>query len=237
MTKIVSTLLGNKKIANKMLLYAENHNQSISGGRSFAEILFCKSTDEDLVMRGCSLHKLIRLVTFAICGAYLNFMGNEFGHPERIEFPTSSNNHSFSLANRRWDLLSKEVHRDLFSFDKDMMKLDEVERVLSRGVSSVHHIDDTRMVISFLRGPFLFIFNFHPTTSYERYTVGVEEAGEYQIILNSDEKKYHGEGLIGHDQYLRKTNAKRVDGLRHSLEVPLPSRSAQVYKLVRILRI
>ncbi|KAM7498912.1 hypothetical protein LguiA_023326 [Lonicera macranthoides] len=242
MSKIVSTLMGNRQSADKMILYAENHNQSISGGRSFAEILFGEvmkgsTITKDSLLRGCSLHKMIRLITFTIGGAYLNFMGNEFGHPERVEFPMSSNNFSFLLANRRWDLLAKEVHRDLFSFDKDMMSLDEGERILSRGVSNIHHVNDTNMVISYLRGPFLFIFNFHPTNSYEAYGVGVEEAGEYQVILNTDEKKYYGLGLIGHDQYLRKTITKRVDGFRNCLEVPLPSRSAQVYKLTRILRI
>ncbi|MFS7922063.1 putative 1,4-alpha-glucan branching enzyme [Helianthus anomalus] len=163
-----------------MLLYTENHNQSISGGRSFAEILYGQTLEQspvmnDLLLRGCSLHKMIRLITYSISGrAYLNFMGNEFGHPK---------------------------------------------------------------VISYLRGPFLFIFNFHPTNSYERYSVGVEEAGEYQVILNSDEKKYSGQGSIGQDQYFRKTISRRVDGMRNCIEVPLPSRSAQVYKLTRILRV
>lgn len=150
----------------------------------------------------------------------------------------SSNKFSLSLANRRWDLLATEgVHQDMFAFDKDMMSLDEKERVLSRGLPNIQHVNDTNMVISYLRGPFLFIFNFHPTNSYESYGVGVEEAGEYQVILNTDEKKYSGQGRIEHSQYIRKTIGKRVDGLRNCLEVPLPCRSAQVYKLTRILRI
>ncbi|XP_024923530.2 1,4-alpha-glucan-branching enzyme 3, chloroplastic/amyloplastic isoform X3 [Ziziphus jujuba] len=244
MNKIVSTLMGNKQNANKMLAYAENHNQSISGGRSFAEILFGKVLEDsggsnELLLRGCSLHKMIRLITFTICGgAYLNFMGNEFGHPKRVEFPMSSNNFSFSLANRRWDLIANEgVHCDLFFFDKDLMKLDEKERVLSRVLPSIHHVNDTTMVIAYMRGPLLFVFNFHPTDSYEGYRVGVDEAGEYQLILNSDEIKYGGQGLIEDNQYLRRTISRRVDGLRNCLEVPLPSRTAQVYKLTRILRI
>ncbi|XAR67435.1 1,4-alpha-glucan branching enzyme [Bertholletia excelsa] len=243
MSKIVNTLVDNKHGADKMLLYAENHNQSISGGRSFAEILFGESLEhasdkKASLLRGCSLHKIIRLITFTIGGhAYLNFMGNEFGHPKRVEFPMPSNNFSFSLANRRWDLLENEMHSELFSFDKDMMSMDENERILSRGLPNIHHVNDTNMVISYSRGPLLFIFNFHPMTSYERYRVGVEEAGEYQVILNSDEKKYGGEALIGPDQYIQRTISKRTDGLRNCLEVPLPCRSAQVYKLTRILRI
>lgn len=243
MSKIVTTLMGNRQYTNKMLLYAENHSQSISGGRSFAEILFGGKEDRpaestDSLLRGCSLHKLIRLITFSIGGcAYLNFMGNEFGHPKGVEFPTASNNNSFELANRRWELLNNDgIHHALFLFDKDMMKLEQNERVLSRGLPNVHHVKDDTMVISYTRGPVLFIFNFHPTNSYEKYIVGVEEAGEYQVIMNTDEKNYGGQGMINGDQYVQKTIRKRCDGLQNCLQVPLPSRTAQVYKLTRISR-
>ncbi|XP_022716864.1 1,4-alpha-glucan-branching enzyme 3, chloroplastic/amyloplastic isoform X2 [Durio zibethinus] len=235
MSKIVSTLLGNRHYADKMLIYAENHNQSISGGRSLAEILLGQGNEKaphskELLLRGSSLLKMIKLITFTVGGrGYLNFMGNEFGHPQRVEFPMPSNNFSFSLANRCWDLLEKEgVFRDLFRFDKDLMKLDKNERVLSRGLPNIHHVNDTNMVISYIRGPLLFIFNFHPTNSYERYCVGVDEAGEYQVIMNTDERKYGGEGLIKDEQCLQRTISRRVDGLRNCIEVSLPSRTAQL---------
>ncbi|XP_010926176.1 1,4-alpha-glucan-branching enzyme 3, chloroplastic/amyloplastic isoform X2 [Elaeis guineensis] len=244
MNKIVSVLVSNQQSSHNMLLYAENHNQSISGGRSFAEILFNRPSEEligsdDIVFRGSSLHKMIKLITFTISGcAYLNFMGNEFGHPYKVEFPMASNNYSFNFANRRWDLLTeKGVHSDLFNFDTDMMRLDENEQILSRSLSKVHHVNDSSMVISYMRGPLLFIFNFHPEISYETYRIGVEEAGEYQIIFNTDEISYGGRGELKSNQYLRRTSTKRSDGCRNSLEVALPSRSAQVYKLVRILRL
>ncbi|KAL3644109.1 1,4-alpha-glucan-branching enzyme 3, chloroplastic/amyloplastic [Castilleja foliolosa] len=241
MNKLVSTLIGNRCNADKMLLYAENHNQSISGGRSFAEILFGSSKSDEALLRGSSLHKMIRLITFTIGGpAYLNFMGNEFGHPKRVEFPMSTNKFSYSLANRNWDLLKDEFHNNLFAFDKDMMKLDLDGKILlrgSRGLPKIHHINDETMVISYLRGPFLLVFNFHPTNSYERYSIGVEEAGEYQIALNTDEDIYGGRGLIGKDQYTQRTISRRTDGARFCLELPLPSRTAQVYKLTRILRV
>ncbi|KAG6592053.1 1,4-alpha-glucan-branching enzyme 3, chloroplastic/amyloplastic, partial [Cucurbita argyrosperma subsp. sororia] len=243
MNKIVSSLIDNRHYVNKMLLYAENHSQSISGGRSYAEILFGDTKEhgsgsKETLLRGCSLHKMIRFITFTMGGrAYLNFMGNEFGHPKRVEFPMPSNNLSFSLANRQWDLLEKEMHRDLFVFDKDLMGLDENEKLRTRSLPNVHHVNEATKVISYIRGPFLFICNFHPTDSYERYSVGVEEAGEYRIILNTDETKYGGQGIIKHDQYLQRTISRRIDGLRNCLEVPLPCRTAQVYKLSRILRI
>ncbi|KAL7143148.1 hypothetical protein ABFS83_08G171600 [Erythranthe nasuta] len=240
MSKLVSTLVGNKYSADKMLLYAENHNQSISGGRSFAEILFGSAKTDEALLRGCSLHKMIRLITFTIGGpAYLNFMGNEFGHPKKVEFPMSSNKFSYSLANRKWDLLEDSFHKKLFTFDNDMMKLDIDGKIMQRGsggIPNVHHVKDTEMVISYLRGPFVFVFNFHPTKSYERYSLGVEEAGEYQIVLNTDEEIYFGQALISQDQYTQRTISRRTDGMRVCLEVPLPSRTAQVYKLTRIRR-
>ncbi|XP_058101264.1 1,4-alpha-glucan-branching enzyme 3, chloroplastic/amyloplastic isoform X2 [Magnolia sinica] len=234
MDKMASVLSSSKTNADKMLMYAENHNQSISGGKSFAEILFGdikehSSSSEDLILRGSSLHKMIKLITFTISGhAYLNFMGNEFGHPNKVEFPMPSNDFSFSLAHRQWNLfMDKGLHYDIFSFDKDMMNLDENEHILSRGPPNIHHVNNSSMVISYMRGPLLFIFNFHPQNSYEKYSVGVEEAGEYQVTLNTDEIKYGGRGCIGGDQYLQRTSNKRVDGLRYCLEVNLPSRSAQ----------
>ncbi|KAK6154438.1 hypothetical protein DH2020_008686 [Rehmannia glutinosa] len=172
---LVSTLIGNRCNADRMLLCAENHNQ-------------------------------------------------------RVEFPMSSNKFSYSLANRRWELLEDGFHNKLFAFDKDMMKLDADGKILlrgSRGLPNIHHVNDTTMVISYLRGPFLLVFNFHPTNSYERYSLGVEEAGEYQIVLNTDEEIYGGQGLIGRDQYAQRTISRRTDGSRFCLEVPLPSRTAQ----------
>ncbi|KAH7682202.1 1,4-alpha-glucan branching enzyme protein [Dioscorea alata] len=209
MSKIVNVLVNSQSSNRRMLVYCENHNQSISGGRSFAEILFGNNNQnfiglEDFEFRGSSLHKMIRLISFSIGGsAYLNFMGNEFGHPNRVEFPMESNNYSFAFANRKWDLLKdKGLHMGLFNFDKEMMKLDEKEQILSRNPSTVHHVDDSKMV-----------------------------------ILNTDDVSFGGRGVIQSDQNLKKTCSKRTDGYRNSLELTLPSRSAQVYKLTRILRI
>ncbi|XP_074564650.1 1,4-alpha-glucan-branching enzyme 3, chloroplastic/amyloplastic [Curcuma longa] len=241
MNKIVSVLLSNQLNRHNMLLYAENHNQSISGGRSFAEILFRKTDEhisgsDNLLFRGSALHKMIKLLTFTMSGsAFINFMGNEFGHPNRIEFPLASNKYSFALANRQWDLLMTDLHKQLLNFDKDMMRIDESHNILSSGPPNVHHISDSNMIISYKRGQLLFVFNFHPTTCYKTYTIGVEEAGEYQLILDTDEASYGGHGLLRGDQYLQRTSTKRADGFRNSLEVVLPGRSAQVYKLTRIL--
>ncbi|XP_020251840.1 1,4-alpha-glucan-branching enzyme 3, chloroplastic/amyloplastic isoform X2 [Asparagus officinalis] len=244
MNKIVSVLTSNHQRNDRMLVYVENHNQSISGAMSFAEVVIGKLREQrlesaDVAFRGSSILKMIKLITFSLCGrAYLNFVGNEFGHPNKVEFPMPSNNNSFAYANRRWDLLmGKGLHSNLFNFDKDMMKLDEDEQILSKGSAKVHHVNDSNMIISYLRGPLLFVFNFHPEASFEGYIIGVEEAGEYQVVLNTDEISYGGHGMLKIDQCLHRTSNKRSDGCRNSLEVTLPCRSAQVYKLTRILRV
>ncbi|CAN6477717.1 unnamed protein product [Victoria cruziana] len=240
MEQIVLTLRGNLQNVGKMLVYAENHSQSISGGKSFAEILFWgdEKCSESQHLRASSLYNMIKLLTLSMVGhAFLNFMGNEFGHPKRVEMPTASNNFSFEFAKRQWELLDTQLHKDLFLFDKDLMKLDQEERILSRGSSNIHHVDDSKMVLSYMRGPFIFVFNFHPECSYEGYHIGVEEAGEYQVVLNTDELFYGGLGRLHFNQYIQRTNNRRMFGSTHSLEVVLPSRSAQVYKLSRILRV
>ncbi|XP_040380868.1 1,4-alpha-glucan-branching enzyme 3, chloroplastic/amyloplastic isoform X2 [Oryza brachyantha] len=152
MTKIMEVLVS---INSNMLSYVENHNQSISGRKSFAEIILQKekhsnsSVDDGLVFRTSSLLNLIKLITFTTSGgAYLNFIGNEFAHPKRIEFPMSSNDYSFRLANRQWELLDKGIHKHIFNFDKDIMSLDEKEKLISRGSPNVHHCDDTSMIIA-----------------------------------------------------------------------------------------
>uniref|UniRef100_A0A0D9WR34 1,4-alpha-glucan branching enzyme n=1 Tax=Leersia perrieri TaxID=77586 RepID=A0A0D9WR34_9ORYZ len=184
MNKIMKVLVSNN---SNMLSYVENHNQSISGRKSFAEIVLQKGkfsnscVDDDWIFRASSL---------------LN----------RIEFPMSSNDYSFRLANRQWELLDKDVHKHIFYFDKDLMSLDGKERLISRGSPNVHHCDDSSML----------------------YSVGVDEAGEYQLILNTDETKYGGRGELKNNQYMRRTSDNRVGGCRNSLELTLPSRSAQV---------
>ncbi|KAJ3686088.1 hypothetical protein LUZ61_015252 [Rhynchospora tenuis] len=241
-TKIISLLVNNQTYKSNSISYVENHSQSISGAKSFAEILLSNARGDlnpsDNTFRATSLLKIIKLITFTTSGCgYLNFMGNEFAHPKRIEFPMPSNNHSLGLACRHWDLLNEEFHKCIFNFDKDMMGLDAAEKILARSAPNVHHCNDSTMVVAYSRGPLVFIFNLHPESSYKLYCIGVEEAGEYKLILNSDETKYGGHGTIGSDKYIQRTRDKRADGHRHSLEVTLPSRSAQVYKLVRILRV
>ncbi|XP_057861396.2 1,4-alpha-glucan-branching enzyme 3, chloroplastic/amyloplastic isoform X3 [Cryptomeria japonica] len=242
MYTMVDALIKNVQRTEKMLVYAENHTQSITGQMSFAEVLFGDSQNEfskEAVARGVSLHKMIRLITLSISGdAYLNFMGNEFGHPGKVEFPNRRNNFSFAHACRQWNLPSDGgLHNQLLAFDQAMMKMEEKERVLERRPAKIYQINDSAKVIVYTRGSLLFVFNFHPTDSYTGYEIGVEEAGEYQIILDTDETIYGGIGHLKSDESRQRTLRKRTSNFLNTLCLFLPKQTAQVYKLARILRI
>ncbi|RLM54623.1 1,4-alpha-glucan-branching enzyme 3, chloroplastic/amyloplastic [Panicum miliaceum] len=151
MNKIMKVLVSSNQ---NMLSFVENHNQSISGRKSFAEIILNSgkfsigSVDDDLIK--ASLLKIIKLITFTTSGAaYLNFMGNEFAHPKRVEFPMSSNDYSFWLANRQWELLDKGFHKHLFDFDK----VCNTDELFSLNVFQIHcsnHFDSNDFILEML---------------------------------------------------------------------------------------
>jgi 1,4-alpha-glucan branching enzyme len=110
---ICHTLM-NRRDNENCICYTECHDQALVGDKTLAMWLFdrdiydCMSVDQPetlVVTRGMALHKMIRLITFALGGeGYLTFMGNEFGHPEWIDFPREGNNWSYHYAIRRWDI-------------------------------------------------------------------------------------------------------------------------------------
>ena len=103
----------NRRPDEKTISYCESHDQALVGDKTIIFRLidadmywhFAKKDVNDIVQRGIALHKMIRLVTAAaINGGYLNFMGNEFGHPEWIDFPREGNGWSYKYARRQWNL-------------------------------------------------------------------------------------------------------------------------------------
>jgi len=132
--------------------------------------------------------------------AWLNFMGNEFGHPEWLDFPRIGNNESYHHARRQWNLVDDDLLRYQFlnNFDRAMNLLEEKYKWLawSGGYVSWKHEDDK--VIVFERAGLLFAFNFHPTKSFPDYRVGVEEPGKYKIVLDSDEEQFGGHSRLNH---------------------------------------
>jgi 1,4-alpha-glucan branching enzyme len=212
------------------IAYAESHDQALVGDKTLMFRLadkeiydHMKKNDDNIVIdRGVALHKLIRLLTASLNhGGYLNFMGNEFGHPEWIDFPRLENNWSYKYARRQWSLADDEKlkYHHLGAFDKAMITL------LRDLVSNPTHVltNDDDHVIAFTRDDLLFAFNFHPTKSFENY--GVEAAsGDYRMILSTDDSKFGGTDRI--DTNLTYLSDGRV-------KLYLPARTAVVLRVVQ----
>ncbi|KAF8138384.1 glycoside hydrolase family 13 protein [Boletus edulis] len=204
MGSIVHTLT-NRRHGEKSIAYAESHDQALVGDKTLAFWLMDKEMYTNMsnltpmtpvIARGLALHKMIRLLVHSLGGeGYLNFEGNEFGHPEWLDFPREGNNNSFQYARRQWNIVDDSMlrYQYLNNFDAAMNHLESKYMWLSS------HSD--KMIV-YERAGLLFIFNFHPTKSFADYRVGVDVAGEYTIVLNSDDKKYGGfENLTSGGRY------------------------------------
>jgi 1,4-alpha-glucan branching enzyme len=203
-------VLTNRRYKEKTVAYAESHDQAMVGDKALAFWLMDKDmyfhmhvNDPNLVIdRGIALHKLIRLITLTLGGeAYLTFMGNEFGHPEWIDFPRQGNNWSYKYARRQWNLVKDEnlKYKYLDNFDKAMIRVVKENKVLSASAAWQLNMDTANKVIIFERGGLLFVFNFSPTNSIPNYKLWVPRAGAYKIILNSDHSDFGGFNRIQDD--------------------------------------
>ncbi|HEY9115593.1 MAG TPA: alpha amylase C-terminal domain-containing protein, partial [Bacteroidales bacterium] len=172
-------------------------------------------------------HKMIRLATLATAGnGYLNFMGNEFGHPEWIDFPREGNNWSYWYARRQWKLVDDKKLRYsvLNEFDKAMIHLIKKENTLAHSpYGIVQNVPD--QVLIFKRGNLVFAFNFNPFNSFTDYGFEVDK-GAYQVVLNSDAKKFDGNGR-NRDEIKHFTVEENE---KNMLKIYLPSRSALVFR-------
>ncbi|KAK3909486.1 1,4-alpha-glucan-branching enzyme [Frankliniella fusca] len=238
MGDLVHTLT-NRRWMEPAVAYAESHDQALVGDKTIAFWLMDKemythmSTISDpspIIDRGIALHKIIRLITHALGGeAYLNFMGNEFGHPEWLDFPRAGNNDSYHYARRQWNLVDDDLlkYKYLNNFDRAMNHLEEKYGWLRKdsGYVSWKHQDDK--VIVFERAGCLFAFNFHPTKSYTDYRMGVDVPGDYKIVLNSDDAEFGGFSRIDNN-VVHHTFEEGFAGRRHSLQLYLPCRVALV---------
>ena len=195
----------NRRADEKTISYAESHDQALVGDKTIIFRLidadmywhFKKGDENYMAHRGIALHKMIRLLTAStINGGYLNFMGNEFGHPEWIDFPREGNGWSHKHARRQWDLVdNKELcYHYLGDFDRDMISLlKSGKSLLKHKVQEIWH-NDGDQVLAYSRGDLLFVFNFSPDRSYEGYGFMVPE-GSYNVVLNTDNPAYGGNGL------------------------------------------
>ncbi|MFI5382334.1 MAG: alpha amylase C-terminal domain-containing protein, partial [Tepidisphaerales bacterium] len=183
-----------------------------------------------VIDRGIALHKMIRLITFSLGGeAWLNFMGNEFGHPEWVDFPREGNGFSHKYARRQWSLVDSPLLRyaGLNEFDKAMQNLDSVCNLLSDPFIERLFVHEDHRLLVYRRGPLVFVFNFHATASYTDLRIPVPDPADYRIILNTDNKRFEGFGLVDETVTYGKQAVGSHDR-KQSIQLYIPCRSAQV---------
>jgi 1,4-alpha-glucan branching enzyme len=232
----------------KVISYCESHDQALVGDKT----LIFRMIDADMytgmnkvqhnmrIDRGIALHKMIRLLTFSTsAGGYLNFMGNEFGHPEWIDFPREGNNWSYKYARRLWHLAGDKdlKYHFLSDFDREMICLNSRGRLLDDMYINRITENSGDKIIAFTRGDYLFVYNFHPAKSFTDY--GIPLAGNFNLVLDSDDPRFGGFDRVDRSVIYRAV--KKAE--RYTISTPfhlylyLPSRTALVFKKAAVRRV
>ena len=225
-----------RRPGEKSVAYVESHDQALVGDKTVMFRLADASmyTDMDrachnpVIDRAIALHKLIRLFTLAGGGdAYLNFMGNEFGHPEWIDFPRVGNGWSFHYCRRQWSLKSNGYLKYgwLSDFDKDMVEVAKEHNIFAQTMPDLLLLKNPEKTIVFYRNGLIFAFNFSPSNSLTNVLVPIYDSCDYEIALCSDDANYGGNGLVEHITY----PSKKFDG-KDYIELYLPARTGIVLK-------
>jgi 1,4-alpha-glucan branching enzyme len=242
--KAIYHALTDRRKDEKVVSYVESHDQALVGGKTFffqlvdKEIYFGMRKDQDnlVIERGLALHKMARLATFALNGgAYLGFMGNEFGHPEWIDFPREGNGYDFSHARRQWSLRDDDTlkFKSLGDWDEAILKSISKEKCFSGDPISLVQ-NDLDHVLAFYRGGHVFVFNFDPVRSYADYGVLVPPGGMYRLLFDSDEVRFSGQGRIKPNQEFWTQNVEQGDEIVQQIKLYLPSRTALVLERVTV---
>jgi 1,4-alpha-glucan branching enzyme len=221
--------LQNRRPDEQTITYVECHDQAIVGSKTFimhlidSEIYDGMHVDSQSlsVDRGMALHKMARLATLGACGdGYLTFMGNEFGHPEWIDFPREGNNWSYHFARRQWSLADDPSLKFAFlgAWDREMLTAIGPHISSAAPTHLADHESDKFLAIR--RGPLVLLFNFHPEQSLADYAVVLPD-GDYDLLLDSDAARFGGHGRVAADQHFR---AGDGEGIR----VYLPARTAVI---------
>ena len=231
----------NRRADEKTISYAESHDQALVGDKTIIFRLidadmywhFKKGDENEMARRGIALHKMIRLVTSSTMGGgYLNFMGNEWGHPEWIDFPREGNGWSCKYARRQWNLVDNKdlCYHWLGDFDRKMIEVMKSQKDFNLTPVQEIWINEGDQIMAFMRGDLLYVFNFSPTRSYTDYGFLVP-LGEYNVVLNTDSPDYGGFGFSD-DSVAHFTNFDPMyagDG-KGWLQLYIPARSAVVLK-------
>jgi 1,4-alpha-glucan branching enzyme len=218
------------------IAYVESHDQALVGDKTMIFRLADAAmyTDMDKAMhtpvidRAIALHKMIRLFTLAAGGeGYLNFMGNEFGHPEWIDFPREGNGWSFHYCRRQWSLLDNGYlkYQWLGTFDRDMVKVAKEADIFAQRMGDLRYHHEDEKLIAFSRNGLTFIFNFHPSQTALGAKIPVPKHASYTIALDSDAEKYGGFSNVAHKTY----PAMNIGDV-NLIEITIPPRTAIVLK-------
>ncbi|KAL4894738.1 glycoside hydrolase superfamily [Aspergillus ambiguus] len=238
--------LTNRRYGEKTIAYAESHDQALVGDKTLMMWLCDKEMYTNMsiltpltptIARGMALHKMIRLITHALGGeGYLNFEGNEFGHPEWLDFPRAGNANSFWYARRQLNLTTDPLLRygQLAAFDAAMQHTEARYGWLHAEPAYVSLKHEGDKVVAFERAGLLFVFNFHPVESFTDYRLGVDVAGTYRIVLDTDEERFGGFARNRADTRFFTTDLE-WNGRRNYVQVYLPSRTAVVLALEETL--
>jgi 1,4-alpha-glucan branching enzyme len=244
----------NRRYGEKCISYAESHDQALVGDKTTAfwlmdaEMYTNMSTlvpDSPVISRGIALHKMIRQFTMGLGGeGYLNFMGNEFGHPEWIDFPRDDrieaatgefipgNGNSYHLCRRRFDLADMDHlrYKYLNAFDAAMHKVAGAFKYLASNHQYTSCKSNEDKVVVFERGDLVFVFNWNPTQSFSDYRIGCKEETKYKLVLSSDNAEFGGYSNLSTEtagEYHAEDYA--FNGRPASFLAYLPSRTVSVY--------
>ena len=215
--------------------YVESHDQALVGDQTMMFRLagaamydqMMADCHTQVIDRAVALHKMIRLLTMAAGGTgYLTFMGNEFGHPEWIDFPRPGNGNSFQYCRRQWSLMTDErlKYHFLNAFDSDMIHMATAHRLFDQGWPDLKWLHEDDHVIAFERGGLVFAFNFSPARSLTDYPIPVSHGGDYQLIMSTDDYCYGGYGRNAHETVSALTPGREGN----NLSLYLPARTAVV---------
>ncbi len=232
--------LTSRRPLEKCIGYVESHDQALVGDKTLIFQLagpsmynhMLKKDNNSIINRAVELHKMIKFLTMSLAGeGYLNFMGNEFGHPEWIDFPREGNNWSFKYARRQWSLSdNKDLAYDyLLNFDREALSFFKSHNIL--GANDLLNIwnDEELNILAFRKGSLIFLFNFNPTKSFKGYELPTVESGKYKVIFNSDQNIFGGNDRIS-SNYIYDTKPLPSKGNKTGITVYSPTRTVLVLK-------
>lgn len=233
----------NRRQDEKTISYVESHDQALVGDKTIIFWLIDadmywhmqKGDETYVVQRGIALHKMMRLLTSTTMnGGYLNFMGNEFGHPEWIDFPREGNRWSYKYARRQWDLVDNKnlTYHYMSDFDSSMLSLITNEKAFpNQPIVEIWHDDDDQ-VLAYQRDDLIFVYNFNPSQSFTDYGFLVSP-GSYKVVLNSDNEVFGGNGFVDESvKHLTITDPLYKSENKEWLKLYIPARTAQVLRKV-----